>query len=289
MKRFLYYNEDSVNSSLAQIEKGLLTTENLGDENVKTSSNTQTLQGNITGDISAKVLGLGAALKGNINTTDTDNDVASHLIRSVQEKVLHDYAFEKLLSHAKESGIINNDSPKIGDYILITEETTFLDFDYFQTLFGDEGAVEFNIKQNKKKLDELKQSIPKGAQFTVLQKQQIKEVEEEIKKKESERKELKNTIKVIRNTLPYNRFIMTKNMLFTLDDENFRDDPSIIAFKYGGKLSMFGYVTNIVDQSETKEATNDFAPMYDAVNKVMLTIFKSQNKIYIVHPVAIYY
>ncbi|MCI5948242.1 MAG: hypothetical protein MRZ22_04835, partial [Oscillospiraceae bacterium] len=72
-------------------------------------------------------------------------------------------------------------------------------------------------------------------------------------------------------------------------NENFRDNPDIVAFKYGGNISIFGYVTNIITADEEPNKNNDFAAVYDSVNQVMISMFKEQNKIYVVHPVALYY
>lgn len=293
MKRFLYYNQDSVNSFLAQIEQGLLVKQSDGEEESDTVSTTTSAKSDITGDLSAKVLGIGAALKGDIQGEESISDAATSLIQKVHEKVLHDYAFERVHSYALENNLINNENPQIGDIVLITEVPTFLDFDYFQTLFAENGAVQFSNEQSKKTLDEkisaIKASVPKNTQMPVLLKQQIDNLKDQVKNAETERKNTAKTIAVIRNILPYNRFVMTQNMLVPLDDENFRDNPDIVAFKYGGNVSIFGYVTNIVSVDEMPERNNDFAPLYDTVNQIMLSIFKGQDKIYVVHPVALFY
>lgn len=293
MKRFLYYNEDSVNSFLAQIEQGLLVKDSVGEENAESFSDATSIQSDLTGDLSAKVLGIGTSLKGTIHGEDSGTEVASNLIRSVQEKVMHDYAFDRVYNHVLENGLINNTDPQIGDIVLVEEIPTFLDFNYFRALFEENGAVKFSNDQNKKKADEaisqLKASIPKGTQMPVLAKQQIDGLKAKMSSAEPERKDMLKTIEAIQNTLPYNRFLMTTNMLIPLDDEYFRDNPNIVAFKYGGNMSVFGYVTNIVSSEETPARNNDFAPLYDAVNQIMLHIFKGQDKIYIVHPVALFY
>ena len=293
MKRFLYYNQDSVNSFLAQIEQGLLTKESAGDEQSESFAETTGIKSDLSGDLSAKVFGIGAALKGNIQGDDSSTEATSSLIRSVQEKVLHDYAFERVYNYATENNLVNNKNPQIGDIVLVSEVPTFLDFDYFKALFADNGAVQFLNEQNKKTLDEqikrLKDTIPKGKQMPPLPKQQLDNLKDQAKNAESDRQEMVKTITMIRNTLPYNRFIMTNNMLIPLDDENFRDNPDIIAFKYGGNISIFGYVTNIVSASETPIRNNDFAPLYDTVNQIMINLFKGQDKIYVVHPVALFY
>ena len=293
MKRFLYYNQDSINSFLAQIENGLLVKENSTSEKSDSQSATNGIHGDVTGDISAKILGIGAALKGNIRADDSDTEVATTLIRNVQEKALHDYAFERIYNYVIEKKLVNNDNPKIGDVVLIKEVPTFLDFDYFQSLFADNGAVKFSNEQNKKTLndsiEQIKSSVPKGVQMPPQIKKQIDDLKNSVNNAESERKEMLKTIDAIRNTMPYNRFVMTSNMLIPLDDENFRDNPNVIAFKYGGEISIMGYVTNVVSNEEKQTPNNDFAPLYDTINKVMLTIFKEQDKIYVVHPIALFY
>lgn len=293
MKRFLYYNQDSVNSFLAQIENGLLVKENNTSEKTESHSSTDGIKSDVTGDLSAKVLGIGAALKGNLQADDSDTEVATNLIRNVQEKALHDYAFEKIYDYVVKEKLVNNDNPEIGDVVLVTEIPTFIDLNYFQSLFSEKGAVKFSNEQSKKGLDaeieKIKNSVPKGTQMPALTKIQIEELKTSVANAESERKDLLKTMEVLRNTLPHDRFVMTSNMLIPLDDENFRDNPNIIAFKYGGKMSIMGYVTNVVTTEERQTPNNSFAPFYNTINQVMLNIFNNQNKIYIVHPIAVFY
>lgn len=293
MKRFLYYNQDSVNSFLAQIEQGLLVKESAGQEETDTYSTTTGVQSDFTGDLSAKVLGIGTALKGNIHGEDTGTEVTTDLIRNVQEKVMHDYAFDRVYTYAAENGLIKNEDPKIGDIVLISEVPTFLDFNYLQSLFSDNGAAKLVNDQTKKTVDDtiaqMKAAIPKGTQIPVLVKQQIDELKAKVNNAEPERKELVKQIEAIRNTFPYKRLLMTTNMLVPLDDEFFRDNPDIVAFKYGGRISVFGYVTNIVAATDKPNQNNDFAQLYTTVNQIMISMFKGQDKVYVVHPVALFY
>ena len=293
MRQFLYYNQDSINSFLAQIEQGLLLKNESEETQEKSTSKAQESQANITGDLSAKILGIGAALQGDIKDTEADTEVATQMVRSIQEKALHDYAFDRVLDYLTCNSIINNESPLIGDVVLIKEKPTFLDFNYFQALFADNGAIKLANEQTKKQIEgqltELRQSVPKGQSMPEIIKIQIKEIESKMKNAEPERKEMARMIEAMRNTLPYNRFIMTDNLLIPLTDKYLRDDPDIIAFKYGGNISIFGYITNIIDSKEEEKHWNDFAPLYDAVNKIMLSLFKEKEKIFIVHPIALYY
>lgn len=300
MRRFLYYDEDSVNSFLAQIEKGLLTKKGHEKEISDTTSSQMDTTTNLSGDFSAKLAGIGASLKGDIELTDSDTEATSKLVKNVQEKVLHDYAFEKVFDYMSSNNLLAESPQSIGDIVLLKEYPTFLDFEYFQKLFSDKGAIKFSNELNKKEMDEatkqLRSSIPKNSHLSPEAKEavkeaknQIKQLEEAMNKAETDRKEMANTIEVIRNTIPYNRFIMTQDLLITLDDKNFRDAPEIIAFKYGGCISIFGYVTNIISAEDVPPQVNDFAGIYTTINQVMLSLFKERNKIFIIHPVTLFY
>ena len=290
MKRFLYYNQDSINSLLAQIGQGLLLKNETGSEESNESSSSGEISPTITADLSAKVLGIGTSLKGELLAKENYEDVTSKMIHNVQEKVMHDYAFEKVLEHIDKNKLVNNDSPAIGDYVLIEELPTFLDFDYFEKMFGENGIYEFINNQKKKQVKDIEKSIPSGAKVPPELKSQIKALKDQNNTSEDERKDLLVTLEVIKNTLPYNRFILTDSMLIPLDDGNLRDDPSIVAFKYGGKMKMFGYVTNVISATSPEEKpNNNFYPFYEKVNKLMLTLMKQPTDLFIIHPIAIYY
>ena len=118
----------------------------------------------------------------------------------------------------------------------------------------------------------------------------LKELEEQVKLAEDERKNLVETIDVAKSTLPYTRFIMTKECLIVLNDSNFRDNPKNVAFKYGGKIDVIGYVTNIISEdNELIEDENNFSEIYKFVNQVLLKLYNNKTKIYVIHPLAMYY
>ena len=297
MKRFLYYNQDSVNSFLAQIEKGLLQTQQASNRTTISSSNDEKLQSSVTGDLSAKLFGIGASLQGEIMTSSSDNEVISEMSKNIHEKILHDFAFEKVYDYLNDKKMICSDELKIGDVVLKDEVPTFLDFGYIQGLFSKEGvyklANEQQIKQIESELNELKQNIPKGAQVPQEVRARISMMENTVKNAtknhDNKRKELERTFEAIRSVLPYKRFTMTDNFLIPLVDDYFRDDPNIVAFKYGGKVSILGYVTNVITEEIEEEHNNDIAPLFNMLNIVMLKLFKNKNKIFIVHPIALYY
>lgn len=151
MRRFLYYDEDSINSFLAQIEKGLLTKKGNEKEITDTVSSQLDTTADITGDLSAKVIGIGASLKGDIQTTDSDTEATSKLVKNVQEKVLHDYAFDKVFEYMTSDHLLVESPQSIGDIILLNEHPTFLDFEYFQKLFPKMEQLNFQMSKTKSK------------------------------------------------------------------------------------------------------------------------------------------
>lgn len=235
MRRFIYYDKDGIESYLAQITAGIsISSSNeitTGQEKSKTSENKR----NINSDIGAKLVGIGAEIQEDVTTGETDNQIVTQLVKSLEEKVMSDYAFDKVYDYFLKENIIKIDNFKIGDVISLNENVTFFDFDYFEKLFSEKGAYTFSIKQQKNEIKSFKDSLTNQQKQDMQVKLKLKELEEKIKNAEEERKNLVETIDVAKNTLPYTRFIMTKECLIVLNDNNFRDNPKNVAFKYGGK------------------------------------------------------
>lgn len=63
------------------------------------------------------------------------------------------------------------------------------------------------------------------------------------------------------------------------------------SFKYGGNISILGYLTNIVSSDTEKKGfpNNEFAGCYSTLNQVMLNLYKNKDRIFIVHPIALFY
>lgn len=99
---------------------------------------------------------------------------------------------------------------------------------------------------------------------------------------------VKKIINAVLNIVPYNKFGIMGDYLIVLDDEYFRDKTKVVAYKYGGKMSMLGYLTNIVNNDVTQDDSNVFRTFPALINTFMLGFF-NKNEIKIIHPVAIYY
>lgn len=290
MRRFIYYDKDGIESYLAQITGGISISSSkeitTGEEKSKITENKE----NINSDIGAKLAGIGAEIQEDITTGETNGQAASRLVKSLEEKVISDYAFDKVYNYFVNENIIKTDNFNIGDVINLNENVTFFDFDYFEKLFSDKGAYTFSIRQQKNEIKVFKESLTSQQKQDIQVKLKLKELDEQIKSAEEERKTLLETIDVAKNTLPYTRFIMTKDCLIVLNDNNFRDNPQNVAFKYGGKIDVIGYVTNIISEdNDLIAAKNNFAEIYKFVNQVLLKLYNDKTKIYVIHPLAMYY
>ena len=61
-----------------------------------------------------------------------------------------------------------------------------------------------------------------------------------------------------------------------------------VPYKYGGQMTLLGYLTNIVNSSITQTDENIFRTFPSIINTFMLSFF-NKTEIKIIHPVAIYY
>ena len=112
-----------------------------------------------------------------------------------------------------------------------------------------------------------------------------KKIKKEVDKKYDE---VAKNIEVVLNIVPYNKFGIMGDYLISLDDEYFRDKTKVVAFKYGGKMTLIGHLTNIVNNDVNGAETNIFSTFPSIINTFMLTFF-NKKEIKIVHPIAIYY
>lgn len=81
---------------------------------------------NITSAIGAKLAVIGSEIQEDITTGEADNQIVSRLVKSLEEKVMSDYAFDKVYDYFKNENIIKTNDFKIGDVISLNENVTFL-------------------------------------------------------------------------------------------------------------------------------------------------------------------
>lgn len=290
MRRFIYYDKDGIESYLAQITSGISFSSSTETTNSNEIEHQESKEKNIHSDIRAKLAGIGAEIQEDISKGETNKTSTNQLVKSLEEKVLSDYAFDKVFDFFSKNKMLKTSDFKIGDVVNLEENATFFDFDYFEKLFSENGISSFSIKQSKDELKKIRDSLSGPQKQNIEVKNKIKEMENMIKQQESERKSTLEILNMAKVTLPYVRFVMTKECLIVLNDDCFRDNPNNIAFKYGGNIQIVGYVTNIIDgESRTENQINAFSEMYKMVNQVMMSLYNGTKHVYVIHPLAMYY
>lgn len=290
MRRFIYYDKDGIESYLAQITSGISFSSSTETTNSNEIEHQESKEKNIHSDIGAKLAGIGAEIQEDISKGETNKTSTNQLVKSLEEKVLSDYAFDKVFDFFSKNKMLKTSDFKIGDVVNLEETVTFFDFDYFEKLFSENGISSFSIKQSKDELKKIRDSLSGPQKQNIEVKNKIKEMENMIKQQESERKSTLEILNMAKVTLPYVRFVMTKECLIVLNDDCFRDNPNNIAFKYGGNIQIVGYVTNIIDgESRTENQINAFSEMYKMVNQVMMSLYNGTKHVYVIHPLAMYY
>lgn len=290
MRRFIYYDKDGIESYLAQITSGISFSSSTETTNSNEIEHQESKEKNIHSDIGAKLAGIGAEIQEDISKGETNKTSTNQLVKSLEEKVLSDYAFDKVFDFFSKNKMLKTSDFKIGDVVNLEENVTFFDFDYFEKLFSENGISSFSIKQSKDELKKIRDSLSGPQKQNIEVKNKIKEMENMIKQQESERKSALEILNMAKVTLPYVRFVMTKECLIVLNDDCFRDNPNNIAFKYGGNIQIVGYVTNIIDgESRTENQINAFSEMYKMVNQVMMSLYNGTKHVYVIHPLAMYY
>lgn len=296
MKRFIYLDTDELNSYIAQIYKGL----SIEKEEVKEKKNNKEKE--IDGEINTK-LNIGAKIKalfnfnGEVSTNILEKNVKgeSDVIKDIQKKIIHDEAFDNFLGYLEDKEMIKTDNYNVGDFIKRNSDFKIFDLNYFLNLFNENGFIDFLNKSNKKETDSIleneknklnrEQRREKHYEIQKIEKQAYSD----LKKQENEYDNIKNVINAIKSIMPYEKIILVDQFFLATDDKYFRDNPEMLGFKYGGKISFVGYITNIVGQEEkAMDGIDSLTGFKKIVNSTILNLI-SNKEILVVHPIAIYY
>lgn len=96
MRRFIYYDKDGIESYLAQITSGISFSSSTETTNSNEIEHQESKKKNIHSDIGAKLAGIGAEIQEDIGKGETNKTSTNQLVKSLEEKVLSDYAFDKV-------------------------------------------------------------------------------------------------------------------------------------------------------------------------------------------------
>jgi len=294
MRRFIYLDTDTINSYLAQIYDGLVKS---AESEIQSSDSTQHQnQHTVSASGAADLKVFGKGIEGKMEYTynhlkDTSN---SELIRDVQTKLLHDNAFDQLMNYIKtEDSTLN--SGDIGSFVELFDSFYIMDLDYYQKLFSDKKIMDFMKKSEKEKitiqlklLQECELTQP-GANQNQINKKYTDLLKEKSKESDNSFESIKEIINILISLIPYRRTLCTGSNMVVLNDKYMRDSVAMTSFKYGGKIKVFGYITNTIGHITGTDSMPAFAQIGSSLNEVMLSFFTDQKKLNIIHPIAIYY
>lgn len=294
MRRFIYLDTDTINSYLAQIYDGLVKSAESEIQSTDTTQKQSQHTINGSSNVDLKVFGKGIEGKMKYTYNHLKGTSNSELIKDVQTKLLHDNAFDQLMSY------INTENPSqssnnIGSFIELFDTFYIMDLNYYQKLFSDKKLMDFMKKSEKEKvalqlkiLQEQELTISGdnknqiNKKYTELLKQKNKEVDDNFNN-------IKEIIDILISLIPYRRTLCIGNNMVVLNDEYMRDSVSMTSFKYGGKIKIFGYITNTIGQNTDDSSLPAFAQIGAGLNEIMLSFFTNKRQLNIVHPIAIYY
>lgn len=291
MRRFIYLDTETLNSYIAQIYDGLIASNEENKQYTNETNKEFSHSINPNANIDFKVFNKGIEGKIEYIFKSLKADKESAFVNKVETKLLHDNAFDLLISHINEYKDFKGEH--IGSFIEIFDSFYILDFLYYKELFSDENFINFIVDSSMENI--IKEAENKKAKLTtgtLSKKQIIKDIDNNIttirKKQISEYRNTLKIINIITKIIPYQRILCIGNCIVTLSDEFIRDDIQMSSFKYGGKIKVFGYITNIINKN-TNQNLPIFAEVINQINSAILSEIINKNKIKIIHPIAIYY
>lgn len=293
MRRFIYLDTDTLNSYIAQIYDGLIQSQETETQFGQTTDKQSEFSPNIEAGADLKVFGKGIEGKIDFTYRHLKGTSNTELISDVQTKLLHDNAFDQLLNYLKNENLLSKQ--QIGDFIEIHDSFYIMDLDYYQKLFNNNKLMDFLKKSEEEKIiAALKIQQDNALLVESANANEIRRHFQELSK--NARNEAKNTfdsikdiIDILITIIPYRRTLCISNNMVVLNDKYMRDNIDMTSFKYGGKIKVFGYITNTIGNATANENVPAFAEIVGNLNAVMLSFFTQQSSLNIIHPIAIYY
>ncbi|MDD4680435.1 MAG: hypothetical protein PHP79_06055 [Clostridia bacterium] len=292
MRRFIYLDTEVINSYLAQIQNGLIKQKEKEYQQISTTEkgaqNTLSTQGTVGG----KILGIGAEGSANYEYKKSKNNENSELVRDIETKIIHDNSFDQLITYLKENDILKEKSSFVGDFVELKDNFFVLDLDYYSSLFSEWALLNYLKKQSadeiRRKIDEEMQPFSRY-KLRAQQKDVNKIIKESVQKSDASYDDVKNILDMLKAIVPYRQAICAGEYMVVLDEKYLRDNAKMTAFKYGSKIKIVGYITNLVEVASSIPETSIFSTLQNSINSIMLSFFADAKKIVVVHPIAIFY
>jgi len=293
MRQFLYLDTDMINSIIAQHDKGLLL--QFSSETEKEKQKTRGRKGSSTASASlevglAKILRAqgNLALEGSLSREQQERS----LVREIESKTLHDAAFDIAYKQLLEEFKAFSGKSQIGSFIEETKSFQLIDLPYLSSMFSSGGMIKYVKRQDasevEQKLTAQYEALPRVERMS--QKDLRKTIGTAQEESAKGYDEFHYILEALKSIIPYERLLMSADgLLAPLEDKYFRDNPKTMGFKFGGNITLFGYITNVI-YANGPESEGLFSVIREAVNNVLRELLSAQAQdILVVHPIALYY
>ena len=267
MKEYIYFDEDLINSTLAQLDKGLIKNISEGDEQTNSQSESNSKDSNFGLD---GIFGVGVQLTGQISKFNSTEYSATQ--NRMLEYALNDYSVDLIISKIAqtEKFIDNVMQSKEGNIIVFSGDFSIYDFDLIKQI-TDESIISLLVDDNYSEKDlikfekQLRQNRSKVKNTPQIA-EEIQRLEEVISaiKSNKESKEAYNIInkasKFADSILGGSIFIKSDNSLSLCKRECFRLNQGQLALlaESKRKINILAIVTAVKDEIHPEGISENF-------------------------------
>ena len=291
MRRFIYLDTDTLNSYLAQIFDGLIQSEDSETQHQKKVNKQNSVTTSLAGKIALKLFGKGVDANAQATYQHLKTVADDEMVRDVQTKIMHDNAFDQFMNYLHEHNLLNG--ADVGDFLIVKDEFYIFDIAFYQKLFVKDGFVDMltqiqDMNTRKEAEKQTEEFAREQRRSKIVQDKVNETVQEALDKNHENLDSLKKMVEMLAAIIPYPRILCISNYAVVLDEKYMRDNISTAAFKYGGKITVVGYITNKV-MAQANSPISTFSSIGNSMNTLTKVFFENIDEMYIVHPVAIYY
>lgn len=272
IKKYLYIDENTINSYISQIYEGLLMDMRLTKDSGSTIENEK----------SESITNNGAILKGNLHFISAETSLKDKTVSDSIKESLSNYnsksirkTFDAYLKINKFLDTVNiskkpNENFKI---IEINEDLQFIDFQKLKTILKDKCFIENGVlKKNRKQRRKDKNNIDEN-----LTTEQITDM-----------------LNLISKLLPTDTIFYNDNYIIPLIEENLLCKPKQISYNFNNDMTVVGELMGSIDTINSFDLKKGaLAGIETQMNIITAEVFKSAlgldiNKISILKPIIIY-
>lgn len=289
MKEYIYFDEDLINSTLAQLDKGLIKNISEGDEqtNSQNSGGSKDVNTGIDG-----IMGFGVQLTQQISKFNSTEYSATQ--NRMLEYALNDYSVDLIISKIAQTEKFVDDVTQAeeGKIIVFSGEFSIYDFDLIKqitdesivSLLVDDNYNEKDVKKLESQINQAKNRVKKQPQLAkdirVFEERlsEIKSTIDSNKKAKTGYNLINKVSKVADSILGGSIFIKSDNSLSLCKRECFRLSQGQLALltESKRKINILAIVTAIKDEIHPEGITGDFEPNnMNSIPSLLTDIFLS--------------